>query len=143
MPLEIVQRLLLTRPSIHHSVISQNFLRVMAWPERYSKAAEGRYLSAGTDIIDHVDHCLNSIRETITCHADVTPNVWRRRSEPGRHSHHDDTENYESIARYNTVHTCRNYGAIQEWAHRHSTPRPPLYEDFNSSMPHHHHPIGL
>lgn len=131
----------------------------MAWPERYSKAAEGRYLQAGTEVVDHVDHCLNSIRETITCHADVSPNVWRRRdhfsSEPRghhsrRHDHHDtaahadddgddESENHESIAQYNTVHTCRSYAAIQEWAHKHKTPRPPLYEDFNSSTPHHHH----
>lgn len=104
-------------------------------------------------MIDHADHCLNTIRETITCHADTTPNVWRRHHRSGkpghhhgkRHGHHDDddrgneNEDEELVARYDTAHTCRNYDAIQDWGHKHRTPRPLLYEDFNSTKPHHHH----
>lgn len=104
----------------------------MAWPEYYTGARAGRFALVGSEIVDHADHCLNAMRETITCQADTTPNVWR-----SERADHDEGGSHESIARYNTVHTCRNYGAIQEWAHKHSMPHPPGPDDFNSSLPHH------
>ena len=53
----------------------------------------------------HVDHCVDSIRQSIMCAADISPLVWLW----------DEKEN-EAKAVMETLHTCRDWEAIAEWA---------------------------
>lgn len=123
-------------------------------------------------VIDHLDHCLNAVREIIMCQADVTPVVWRtstpRHSSSSNLHHHGHSGRHagdegevmemspprmkakgnwesslaggESIAQYNTIHTCRSYSDIQDWAAKHAMPRPISPDRFNESLPHHSKP---
>lgn len=54
---------------------------------------------------DHVAHCINSIRESLMCSADITPNVW-----------YWDERVQRSIPSFDVVHECRDFGALKEWA---------------------------
>jgi hypothetical protein len=51
------------------------------------------------------DHCIESLRQSLTCNSDVTANGfdWR-----------DDIK--YMMPRINTVHKCRNFDKIKEWA---------------------------
>jgi hypothetical protein len=55
--------------------------------------------------LGHSDHCIDSIRQSLMCSADVTPIVWAWDEKSHRSSHRTDT-----------LHSCRNFEKIQEWA---------------------------
>lgn len=90
---------------VFHVLHCLNIVRMWAWPERYPFILDERHQMAAGRPFDHVDHCLNAVRESIMCNADITPNVWQ--VPPGSNM---------SQIRFNTVHTCRDFTAIQEWA---------------------------
>lgn len=92
--------------NVFHVMHCLNTVRKSYYPERYPDVTKNRFSTTPLGDIDHVDHCLNAIRQSIMCSADITPLVWQ--TPPGTN---------ESIVHFNTVHTCRNYTAIQEWAH--------------------------
>lgn len=54
---------------------------------------------------DHVTHCINSIRESLMCSADITPNAW-----------YWDERVQMSVPAFDVVHECRDFGALKEWA---------------------------
>lgn len=67
--------------------------------------------NTGSDMsIVHLDHCIDLIRQSLQCAADVTPITWIRSRKDG-------------IARgqINMLHTCRNYEKIHQWALQHQT----------------------
>nr|GAT43304.1 predicted protein [Mycena chlorophos] len=53
----------------------------------------------------HLRHCIGAIRQALQCYADTTPVVWQW-----------DAHFQEAIQRDDVVHTCRDFGRIQEWA---------------------------
>ncbi|KAF2171774.1 hypothetical protein M409DRAFT_18008 [Zasmidium cellare ATCC 36951] len=55
--------------------------------------------------ITHVDHCINAIRQSLMCSADITPLVWGRRSLDERAKEVMEVE-----------HSCRNFEAVKRWA---------------------------
>ena len=66
------------------------------------------------DGFDHTAHCVNSIRQSIMCSTDVTPNVWSW-----------DERRQRNFPRLDSVHTCRNFEKIKEWAINHH-----IHKDF-------------
>ncbi|KAF7975505.1 hypothetical protein HWV62_9437 [Athelia sp. TMB] len=85
---------------------AQNLVRKAAWPEHYPDAQEARYsLLKGGGVFDHVDHCLNAIRESLVCNADLTPVTW-----------HWNERDQISGVEFNAVHTCVNWDNIHAWA---------------------------
>ncbi|KIJ65394.1 hypothetical protein HYDPIDRAFT_110449 [Hydnomerulius pinastri MD-312] len=56
---------------------------------------------------EHVGHCIDSVRASLMCSADVTPVVWAW-----------DEQRQKNAPRMDVVHNCRNYGKLQEWASR-------------------------
>ena len=61
-------------------------------------------------LISHfLDHCIDSIRETLMCHADVSPMPFRV----------NVPQNEVIVPRLATTHTCRNFTKVQEWAKAH------------------------
>jgi hypothetical protein len=81
--------------------LPQNQIRMGLHPDRYPPIP----ISHG---FDHIDHCVNSVRESLMCSVDVTPNVWVW--DEGRKS---------SFPRLDTVHTCRNFDKVRAWAVEH------------------------
>lgn len=72
-------------------------------PERYKMYEPPSLLGLGP--FDHIDHCLNGIRESLMCSADITPNTWLWEEKYGY-----------NIPRIDTVHTCRDFEKIKDWA---------------------------
>lgn len=57
----------------------------------------------------HIDHCLDSIRQSLMCHSDISPIVWQW------------TEPQHSVKIHGgIVHTCRNFEKIHQWAREHA-----------------------
>ncbi|KAI1171099.1 hypothetical protein F4777DRAFT_583280 [Nemania sp. FL0916] len=66
------------------------------WPQNFQ---EGLYSPA------HAHHCFNSIRQSLQCFSDVTPQVFQYH--PLRN---------KVISNFDVTHTCRNFEAIHQWA---------------------------
>ena len=73
-------------------------------PERY-----GRMHSHG-DSPEEIGHCIASIRESLMCNADLTPNVWQWREGVSR-----------SVPFVDVPHRCRKWDDVQKWAWDHMT----------------------
>jgi hypothetical protein len=59
----------------------------------------------------HLMHCLHSLRQSIMCHADVTPMVWHKSAAPKVTTGKFFNQGFLSVA-----HTCRNFEKIKQWA---------------------------
>lgn len=59
-------------------------------------------------------HCLDTLRQQLMCVVDVAVlgQVWYQ--PPGKA--------LQAFVDFNTVHTCRNFDAIREWAEKHQLP---------------------
>ena len=53
----------------------------------------------------HTDHCIDALRQSIMCSADISPYVWRPDNATGKLRPDN-----------RVVHTCRNFERIWEWA---------------------------
>lgn len=92
----------------NYSRAFQNYVRKALWPARYGPpemGPPGLVKGNATAEFDHTDHCVNIIRENILCNADTTPNVWKW-----------DEERQISFPHFDSIHTCRNFDAIRDWA---------------------------
>lgn len=96
---------------------------MLAFPERYSYAHHTRYALVVGEAVDHVDHCINGMRQSLMCTADLTPNVWRWNNERQR-----------SEVRFDTAHSCRSYEDVQTWAAKHALPYELGPDRFNESL---------
>lgn len=54
--------------------------------------------------MEHIDHCIDSIRQSLMCHADVTPLpfMWSEAS-------------HEALAVATVLHSCKDFGAVHRW----------------------------
>ncbi|KAH8817357.1 hypothetical protein F5884DRAFT_874356 [Xylogone sp. PMI_703] len=59
----------------------------------------------------HIDHCVDSLRQVIMCHGDTTPMSLVR----------DERESPPYFVIFETVHTCRNWDSIWNWAVKRNT----------------------
>ncbi|KAK0672606.1 hypothetical protein QBC41DRAFT_299544 [Cercophora samala] len=55
--------------------------------------------------IEHIDHCIDMLRQSLMCTSDVTPITFSRKSL---------REPMQGVAE--VIHTCRNFPQIQKWA---------------------------
>ncbi|KAE8323157.1 hypothetical protein BDV39DRAFT_209116 [Aspergillus sergii] len=71
----------------------------------------GRVLGADVAAM-HIDHCINQLRQTIMCSADLTPVTLRPVQT------HDPEGNPIQLLLGETerVHTCRDFGRVRDWA---------------------------
>ncbi|KZT38257.1 hypothetical protein SISSUDRAFT_1033565 [Sistotremastrum suecicum HHB10207 ss-3] len=104
---------------VFHQLHCLNHLRKALSPERYGHMHLGEPILEGDPTpFDHSDHCINILRESVMCNADITPNVFQW-SDPKR----------QVFPHFDNVHTCRSFDAINEWAAEHA-----LLEPFNKKM---------
>ncbi|KAK4168415.1 hypothetical protein QBC43DRAFT_285050 [Cladorrhinum sp. PSN259] len=55
--------------------------------------------------IEHLEHCYDSLRQSLMCSADITPIPWQW-----------DERQHKSNVVGKVLHTCRNFEAVREWA---------------------------
>jgi hypothetical protein len=63
------------------------------------------------------DHCIDSIRQSLTCSADISTIYWAW-----------DPERNATVPNAKTTHVCRNFIRIQEWAREHKLG--PIWDPF-------------
>jgi hypothetical protein len=80
----------------------------------YATPQDALLAFGGKDMnIVHVDHCIDGLRQSTMCNADITPNVfqWSEKVQEVR-------------ARATVVHECRNFEKIKQWAIAHHARTP-------------------
>lgn len=79
-------------------------IRKALHPDRYGPMPLGT-MDDRYPPFDHVDHCVNAIRESLMCSADISVNTFEY-----------DAYLNRSVPRLDTWHTCRDFGKVQDWA---------------------------
>ncbi|KAF2432520.1 hypothetical protein EJ08DRAFT_630275 [Tothia fuscella] len=90
---------------VFHQLHCLNLIRKAVSPDYYKPQDPG---PDGEDKLlgfHHISHCIDLIRQSLTCHSDVTPLVFQW---------NEAEQMREPITKI--YHTCRDFGAIQEWA---------------------------
>ena len=77
----------------------------------------GQALASPSNIVYLVDHCIDTIRQSLMCHADVAP-VPFHIAEPPKGALGD----IGIYPRLTTMHSCRNYNKVKDWALAHRAP---------------------
>ncbi|KAJ7771141.1 hypothetical protein DFH07DRAFT_734830, partial [Mycena maculata] len=91
-----------------HQLHCLNSIRMALHPDYYNDHHGRRQVHDMHGNFQHVRHCLSSLREGIMCSADVSVIVeqW-------------DDARQMNLGHGDTVHECRNWDKIKEWALRH------------------------
>jgi hypothetical protein len=90
---------------VFHQLHCLNVVRKALSPSHYTLSHPGH---DGEDELlgfHHVDHCVDSLRQSLMCSVDVTPLVWQWS---------DERQKY--LEKAQVPHTCRNFNAVKEWA---------------------------
>ncbi|KAJ3722012.1 hypothetical protein F5878DRAFT_70349 [Lentinula raphanica] len=90
---------------VFHQLHCLNEMRKAMYPEYYPITGEGIHTP-------HMQHCISSLRQSITCSSDITPIVWQW-----------SNKSQAAKERSDVVHTCRDFEKIKDWAHDHFVPR--------------------
>ncbi|KAI9733819.1 MAG: hypothetical protein M1818_007086 [Claussenomyces sp. TS43310] len=91
---------------VFHQIHCLNNLRQLIWPERYQSLEQ--HVSDPADHeehINHLDHCVDSLRQSLMCHSDISTLWWEW-----------IPSNQRTLAHADTTHTCRNFDKIWQWA---------------------------
>ncbi|OKL57499.1 hypothetical protein UA08_06893 [Talaromyces atroroseus] len=91
---------------VFHQLHCLNMIRLKLW------AGEGPeyYLGVNETLMDmdHLDHCIDSMRQSFMCSSDISPITWKWV---------EDSQSARGLL--TTLHTCRDFEAIREWALEH------------------------
>ncbi|KAG2127965.1 hypothetical protein DEU56DRAFT_915576 [Suillus clintonianus] len=91
-----------------HQLHCLNLLRKSSWLEYYGPT-DPSFQDAPEVVRMHLDHCIEMIRQTIMCNADVTMITW------------DWVQGHKiPYPNFNTRHQCRDYEKILDWASMHA-----------------------
>jgi len=93
-------------PEVFHTLHCLNTIRKALHPEYYNFT--GTELNRLLFREKHMDHCIDTIRQTLMCSGDVTPLVWDW-----------DPVRKMTLGRTDTLHECRDFSKLQEWAVEH------------------------
>jgi hypothetical protein len=58
--------------------------------------------------MEHLEHCIDALRQSLMCSADVSPIAWQWFE-----------KDQEAKAVAEIAHTCRNFDDIRDWAKEH------------------------
>ncbi|OCT46839.1 hypothetical protein CLCR_02102 [Cladophialophora carrionii] len=96
---------------VFHQLHCLDFVRKRLYPSRYNTTSDLGVDRDGTRAleIEHTEHCIDTIRQSLQCSADIIPVLYKWDGFVGQ---------VKGDAR--TVHSCRNFTKIQEWAAAHS-----------------------
>ncbi|KAK4445587.1 hypothetical protein QBC34DRAFT_497503 [Podospora aff. communis PSN243] len=90
---------------VFHQLHCLNQIRMAFYPRRYntSMVDENGNVKYGQWL--HIDHCIESIRESLTCHSDISVNGFEWME-----------DKKILMPTLHNVHMCRNFSKIREWA---------------------------
>ncbi|KAJ7199955.1 hypothetical protein GGX14DRAFT_572390 [Mycena pura] len=88
--------------NVFHDLHCLNLLRMSLYPEHYNVSELGEIMSPV-----HLAHCVDGLRQSTQCHADITPLSARLAPTP-----QDTPLNF----RLDATHMCRDFKRVKEWA---------------------------
>lgn len=94
----------MTGLAVFHQLHCLNAVRKSLWPSRYNSSLVEADGSVNYDAWGHIDHCIETIRRSITCQSDLSALTYNW------------VEGSQIIANQEILHTCRNFDLISEWA---------------------------
>ena len=74
---------------------------------------------------EHIDHCIDSIRQSLTCNADISVLTWSW-----------DVREQRNIPQAEVPHVCRRFDKLQEWAEARA-----VSQDWDSTFRELHDPL--
>jgi len=93
-----------------HQLHCLNLMRKVIYADYYSRPENLpiEFMVSDKMFFNHIDHCVDNLRQFIMCQADMTPvpSNWV-------HGHHDPNPDF------NTMHKCRNFNHLLDWIERH------------------------
>ncbi|KAJ8091063.1 hypothetical protein PM082_024673 [Marasmius tenuissimus] len=90
---------------VFHQLHCLNMIRKALYPDYYHGLYPPGHNNTHEDDMNHVAHCVEHIRQGITCASDVSLIVWEWVPEKNT-----------TMGRSGTPHTCRKFDKIAEWA---------------------------
>lgn len=91
--------------SVFHVLHCLSVLRRSLYPRRYNSSLVGADGAVDWRRWHHVDHCLETVRRDVTCHADTAATTW------------EWVEATQMTIRPETRHVCRDFDRLSEWAY--------------------------
>ncbi|RDW76017.1 hypothetical protein BP5796_06838 [Coleophoma crateriformis] len=92
-----------TGVNVFHGLHCLNMVRKALSPEYYVWPHQSSGAEAFAKM--HIEHCIDFIRQSLQCSADMSPMLWFWSS-----------DHNNPILKPDTTHTCRDWDAIHEWA---------------------------
>ncbi|KAJ3959882.1 hypothetical protein N0V92_003481 [Colletotrichum tropicale] len=97
---------------VFHQLHCLNLLRQSSYPEYYNRTEVGGDVPTDAeDLRGHIDHCIEAIRMKLMCESDIGVFTFKMYPELPVEGHWPD---------FSTLHTCRNFDDIRNWAMIHS-----------------------
>lgn len=100
---------------LHHLHCLNLLRKSLIWNfDYYQKQGLGPFSNDADILKHHVTHCLDILRQQLMCTVDVgvLGQVWYQ--PPGKGP--------EAFVDFNTVHKCRNFENVRDWAEKHQLP---------------------
>ncbi|KAH6633277.1 hypothetical protein C7974DRAFT_375382 [Boeremia exigua] len=100
---------------LHHLHCLNLLRKSLSWNIDYYRAMKmGPFANDEHVLKAHVTHCLDIIRQQLMCNVDigVLGQVW----------YQPPNSEIEPFVDFNTVHTCRNFEAVRDWAEKRQLP---------------------
>ncbi len=99
---------------VFHQLHCLNMLRKLVYPEKFPIDLTSSSPEA-EDAVYHHEHCYEQLRQSLQCSSDVSTITWEWSPKNGK-----------MMGNLQTVHTCRNFDKIRDWAKEHR-----LQEDYD------------
>jgi hypothetical protein len=101
---------------VFHQLHCLNLLRQNRFHGHYTQM-DGDVAAPEEDLVGHLDHCIDALRQLIMCTSDVGvfPFYYETPDDPWPN--------------YSTPHTCRNYENVRQWAVEHGVRKSPNEPD--------------
>ena len=93
---------------VFHHLHCLNVVRQFAWRDQYPEHLVPTLLKYNTPTVarGHVDHCIETLREALTCNADVTPYLWYKNVGEGNGPAKED---------FQATHKCKRFDRIVDY----------------------------
>ncbi|KAI4248949.1 MAG: hypothetical protein LQ352_005799 [Teloschistes flavicans] len=108
---------------VYHQMHCLNLIRQYTYPEYYRNRSV-TFTDPPELLRTHVDHCIEMLRQKLTCDADV-----------GVITHTWVAQRETPWPNFNTLHRCRNWDGVVEWSEKHQAPGVPHMMKRPSDIP--------
>lgn len=96
--------------SVFHNLHCLSAIRKSLYPHRYNSSLLDENGNVDYSKWIHIDHCIETMRRALTCHADTAAMTF------------DWIEDSQLTSHSEILHTCKNFDLIRDWAYERYVP---------------------